>query len=103
VRAPWQWWLDRRPLGAIVDGEWVPAPQRLEHAWAWLSARPAPRQPPRRITTLVTWAVIWALGMLALVAPDVLTAIMRVALYALLAAVVLHAAFLLWPRKRSRR
>jgi len=60
MRAPWDWWLDRRPLGRIVDGKWVEAPQRLERAGAWLWGRPKPSQPPRRIVSLAF--LVWLSG-----------------------------------------
>jgi len=69
VRRAFRWWLGRRPLGKIVDGEFVEAPQRLERTWAWLMARPQPSPPPRRIVTLPFWVLMWVSALLFWVLP----------------------------------
>jgi len=75
---PLRWWLDRRPLGTIVDGEFVEAPQRLERTWAWLMARRKPATPPRRITVLALWVLLAAMLALDFTAPGLMLAAAQV-------------------------
>jgi len=79
VRRAFRWWLGRRPLGKIVDGEFVEAPQRLERTWAWLMARRAPVTPPRRITVLVLWVLLAVMLALDFTAPGLMLAAAQVA------------------------
>ena len=56
-------WDDHRSVGRFRDGEWVPAPRRIERAWAWLFRRGKPVRPAPRI--------VWILWLAALIATDV--------------------------------
>ena len=104
MRAPWQWWIDRRPLGRIVDVEWVPAPQRLERTWAWLMGRPEPSQPPRRIVSLAWWTWLGGMILAYWVLPSHLwLGYLRVLQWVLLAiaiAMILAAGVLVFRRRR---
>lgn len=66
-----------RKLGRVVDGKFVPAPQRVERVWAWLMARRAPTQPPRRITVAAFWVVTGSLLACDWIAPWFMAAVLR--------------------------
>lgn len=58
-----RWWHDHRAVYRLKDGQWVPAPRRIERAWAWLMHRGRPRRPPPR--------VFWIIWIATLVASEV--------------------------------
>jgi hypothetical protein len=55
-----RWWHDHRAVYRLKDGQWVPAPRRIERAWAWLMYRSPAKRPAPRIFWILWIAVIVA-------------------------------------------
>jgi hypothetical protein len=60
-----RWWTDHRTVCRLRDGQWVPAPRRIERTWAWLMHRGKPVRPLPRI--------FWIAWLAFLIANDTLT------------------------------